>query len=345
MKNHELIILSNITAALLGLLTILLVYLMIRKSIYIRNRKAIEGYKDKYNPIIFKLITEGGLSRELNLLSTLQKKALEELLSRYARVLEGEEEERRLAEIAGLYLRDYYQKRLNNQRWSQRMNALYHIEDFKMRLLEKDVIQLLDRKRLSNEEAVHVLRILASFQYPRIFSIITDHFFALSEFDYRNIFLRLENNLFDQFILSFHKLSMIMQNAILDVISIKKDLSYLAFTENIFSSYTGEVKLRALKALAEVGYVKNIYPYMELLYSSKWQERMIAAKLIGALKEESGLPRLIELLHDQSWWVRSQAGQAIYQFPNGKGILGNVLETTNDVFARDMAWEWLHKGV
>jgi len=72
---------------------------------------------------------------------------------------------------------------------------------------------------------------------------------------------------------------------------------------------------------------------------------MVAAKLIGSLKEERGIQRLIELLHDQSWWVRSQAGQAIDQFTNGKEILRSVFETSNDVFAKDMAWEWLHKGV
>jgi HEAT repeat protein len=136
-----------------------------------------------------------------------------------------------------------------------------------------------------------------------------------------------------------------LQKAILDVISIKKESSYLLFTENIFAVYSGELRLRALKALAVLGSVKEINTYLELLYSSKWEERMLAAKLVGNLKEERGLNRLIELLHDQTWWVRFQAGQAICLFPNGKEILEQVYTTSTDMFAKDMAWEWLHKGV
>ncbi len=49
---------------------------------------------------------------------------------------------------------------------------------------------------------------------------------------------------------------------------------------------------------------------------------MLAAKLIGELKEEKGLNRLVELLHDQTWWVRFQAGQAIWSVPKWKGNIG-----------------------
>jgi hypothetical protein len=345
MHTQELFTLFIITATLFGILTILLVYLMIRKSVALKKRKAMESFKEKINPNLFEMLTEDSLSRKLNPGSPVEKNAMEELLSRYARILEGEQEKKRLTELAETFLSDYYRKRMKSKRWSQRMNALYHIEEFKMKQLQNDVLLLTNKKSLTTEETVHVLRILALFQFPQIFSLLTDRFFALAEYNYRSILIRLEATLFEQFLLSFHKVSQPLQKAILDVISIKKDFSYLSFIENIFSSYSGEVKLRALKTLAEVGYVKNSKPYKALLYSSKWQERMMAAKLIGALKEETGLPRLIELLHDQSWWVRSQAGQAIYQFPNGKGILRSVLETSNDAFAKDMAWEWLHKGV
>lgn len=62
-------------------------------------------------------------------------------------------------------------------------------------------------------------------------------------------------------------------------------------------------------------------------------------------KGKSAIPRLIELMHDRTWWVRSQATQAIIQFTNGKEILRTILESSKDTFAKDMAWEWLHKGV
>ncbi|WP_312475974.1 HEAT repeat domain-containing protein [Neobacillus sp.] len=345
MLNNELFILSALTISILSILVMLLVYLTFRKTIENKNRQTIENYKKKYNPLIFMIINEGSYSRKLTPETALQKKAIEELLTQYTKILEGEDEKQRLTELAGMYLTEYYQKRLNSKKWSTRMNTLYHIEDFNLNQFSNDVYMLTKKKQLSHQELLHILRILALFQYEPIVELITKHYRYLSEFEYRYILIRLSKQNFDQFVLNFHKSGFELQKAILNVISIKRELGYLAFLENVFSSYSGEVRLRALKALADIGFVKDSSPYLEFLYSEKWEERMIAAKLIGSLMEEKGIPRLIELLHDPTWWVRSQAGQAICQFANGYDILRSVLETSKDAFAKDMAWEWLHKGV
>ncbi|MEH7117924.1 HEAT repeat domain-containing protein [Neobacillus vireti] len=341
----ELMFLSVLTLSLIGILVILLGYLIIRKTIDIRKRKKIEQFRESYNPIISSILIEGSFSRKLVPETILQKKAIEQLLSRYTKVIEGEEEKKRLSELASMYLSDYYQKQLQSRKWSTRMNTLYHIEDFNMINLLEDVLRLLNRKRLSNQERIYVLRILALFQFSQLFDLLTTKFQHLTEFDYRHILMPLEQNKFDQYVLHFHHAELPLQKAIIDVIASKREVSYIHFLEKIFSSYSGEIRLRALKALAEIGYVKNSAPYLELLFSDKWEERMIAAKLIGSLKEEEAIPRLIELLHDRTWWVRSQAGHAISQFTQGKEILKSVLESSKDTFARDMAWEWLHKGV
>jgi HEAT repeat protein len=345
MINHEILLLTIITVSLIGLLFIMLLYLMIRKVNDIKKRKEIESYKNKINPIIFSVIVEGECYRALGFETAIKQKAIEELLSKYVKILEGEEESKRLSELASLCLQEYYRKLLKSKRWSRRMNALYHIEDFHMTNLQEDVVQLLTKKNISQQENIQGLRILASFQFLGFIDLLPNHYHYLSEYDYRSILMRLDYGLFDQFVLSFHKSSHPLQFAILDVISLKKEIIYRPFTENIFSTYKGEVRLRALKALAEIGYIKNVEPCLEMMYSPKWQERMVAAKLIGSLKEERGIPRLIELLHDQTWWVRSQAGQSISQFPNGRVIFQAVLEASKDTFARDMAWDWLHKGV
>ncbi|MBT2737407.1 HEAT repeat domain-containing protein [Bacillus sp. ISL-7] len=345
MLRNELFFLTILTITILGLLMVLLIYLTIRKAIDIKNRKAIEQYIENYQSILFTMLMEGGYSRGMIPKSVLERKATEKLLSMYSKVLEGEDEKKRLSELASMYLAEYYRKQLKSKKWSQRMNTLYHIEDFKLSLLIDDIHKLSQKKRISHEELIHTLRILALFQYENLFEMLTIHYNSLSEFEYRNILMRLEQQQFEQFILHFHKSSPPLQKAILDVISMKKEINYLSFLENIFSTYKGEIKLRALKALTEIGYVKNSDPYLELLYSTKWEERMVAAKLVGSLKEVKGISRLIELLHDQTWWVRSQAGQAICQFPNGHEILREVFETSKDAFAKDMAWEWLHKGV
>lgn len=345
MLNNEISILYLLTTSILSILVILLVYLTLRKAISIRQRKMIEIYKEKYNLLLFTALIESRYSRKLTPETMLQQKALEELLSSYTKILEGEDERESLSQLANHYLSGYYRNQLKSWRWSIRMNTLYQIEDFHMSHLVEDVNSLLNKRGLSHQELFHTLRILALFKFPHLLELLTARFDFLSEYEYRNILIRMEQKEFDQFLLHFHGSKQPLQKAVLDVISIKKETSYLSFLEKIFSSYSGEIKLRALKALAEIGFVSNIDPYLELLYSSKWEERMVAAKLVGSLKEEKGVSRLIELLHDSSWWVRSQAGQAISQFSNGKEILRHVLETSEDIFAKDMAWEWLHKGV
>ncbi|WHY01924.1 HEAT repeat domain-containing protein [Neobacillus sp. DY30] len=345
MINQEIMFLSIITLSLTCILSLLLLYLIIRKVRDIKKRREIEDYKNKVNTQIFSIIAEGQSFRGIRCETAIQQKAMEELLSKYVKILEGKEEKERLSNLASLSLEGYYRKRLKSKRWSHRMNALYHIEDFHMTNLKNEVVLLSKKKNITHQETIHILRILASFQFSGLKDMLPKHYNDLSEYEYRSILMKLTHSLFDQFVLDFHKSTPALQYAILDVISLKKALEYRSFTENIFISYKGEVRLRALKALAELGFVSNIEPYLQLLHSASWQERMVAAKLIGSIKAEKGIPRLIELLHDQNWWVRSQAGQSISQFPDGKAILQSVLETSEDAFARDMAWDWLHKGV
>ncbi|MED4227571.1 HEAT repeat domain-containing protein [Neobacillus cucumis] len=345
MLTHELLFLSILTLSLVGILALLLGYLTIRKTIEIQKSKKMEYYRGIYNPLISSILIEGSFSRKLNPDTVLQQKVIEQLLSRYTKVIEGEAEKERLSSLASMYLSDYYQKQLKSKKWSIRMNTLYHIEDFNMINLTESVYQLLNKKRLSHQELVHILRILALFQFSELFELLTTKYHELTEYDYRHILIPLETKKFDQYILHFHNARLPLQKAIIDVIARKREVSFTTFLEKIFSNYSGEIRIRALKALAEIGYVKKSEPYLDLLYSEKWEERMVAAKLIGTLKEKSAIPRLIELMHDRTWWVRSQAAQAIIQFTNGKEILRTILESSKDTFAKDMAWEWLHKGV
>jgi hypothetical protein len=341
---NELVFLSILTLFLVGILVILLGYLTIRKTIEIRKGKKVDHYREIYTPLMTSILIEGGVSRKLTPETVLQLKAFEQLLSKYTKVIEGEEEKVRLSKLASTYLSNYYQKKLKSYKWSTRMNTLYHIEDFNMVNLSEDVFKLLNRKRLSHQELIYILRILALFQFNPLFDLLTTNYQDLTEFDYRHIMIPLEQNKFDQYVLHFHHASLPLQKAIIDVIASKREVRYVQFLEKNFSSYSGELRLRSLKALAKIGYVRNSAPYLELLYSNKWEERMVAAQLMGSLKDEKAIPRLIELLHDRTWWVRSQAGQAISQFMHGKEILRTVFESSNDTFAKDMAWEWLHKG-
>lgn len=343
MLSKGIVILIWATIIISIMLFVLLSYLIIRKSIEIRTRKLIDKNKEKLNPHIFSHLYDGSISRFLITDSIIKLKAVEELLKKYTEILEGEGELRNLTALAELHLGEYYRVNLTSSNWSKRMNALYHIEDFQMTDLKPDVLKLVNKTTSTKDELVVGLRILAAFQHQGLYELLKDKN-HLSEFEYRNIFIRLNEEGLEPFIFNFHKSHHELQYAILEVMSVKKELRYVAFVESISENYSGEVRIRALKTLASIGYVKDVEKYMPLSKSSKWQERMVAAKLFGSLKDQAYITLLIDLLHDPVWWVRSQAGQSLMMFSNGKDLLQNVLRTSEDSFARDMAWEWINKG-
>ncbi|WP_053365371.1 HEAT repeat domain-containing protein [Bacillus sp. FJAT-27245] len=341
----ELYALSILAAVFIGILFLLLLYLAIRKTVANKKRAQVNEYKEKYNPYLFEYITEGAVSRKLVPRSRVEKKAVEELLAKYAEILEEGEERKNLTDLAVLHLTDYYRHKLKSRKWSSRMNALYSIENFKMGTLLKDLFTMLGQKRTSRDELIHILRILANFQFINLYEYLNRRFSLLSEFECRNILIRLEDGHFDQFTIGFHQARLELRHAVLDVIGVKKDIRYLPFLESIFQAYSGETRLRALKAIASIGYVSNLGDYLPLTTSGSWEERMLTARIIGSMRDEKGIPRLVELIHDPTWWVRSQAGQALAKFPGGSAILQEIVNTTKDEFARDMALEWINKGV
>ncbi|MFD2442985.1 HEAT repeat domain-containing protein [Bacillus sp. CGMCC 1.16607] len=344
MWENELLYLSIATVIILVIQSLILLYLIIRKSYEIRVGLKVDKHKKRYNERLMSYLIDGEVSR-VSLPNTNEKKrALEELLSKYAEILEGKEEKKNLFFLVDLYLADYYKDLLKSNKWSKRMNALYHIEEFNILTLENEVINVIKKKRVTKDEIVHGLRILSLFQNKNIFNELAINHTQLSEYDYRSILFVGNENHLDMFVLGFHNCQPALKNAILDMIGLKKELKYSPFLESVFKSSSGEERLRALKALAAIGYVKDISKYLPLCKSSNWQERMMIAKLLGKVKEKESISCLRDLLHDSIWYVRSQAAQAIKHFPNGQTILKDIYNTSNDHFAKDMAWEWINKG-
>ena len=327
-----------------GILLVLLLYLISRKAIENRHRKRVDSYKKRLNDKMVHSIFSGDFLRSLQADSNAKKSAVEELLSHYADILEGTEEKNNLKKLAESRLTAHYRKNLRSIKWSTRMNALYHIEAFGIESLKEEILGLLNRRRVSKEEKIRALAILSQFQSAQMFELLTKVYQDLSYLEYRNILFRLGGNGFDMFVLGYHSCQPQLKFAILDLIGLKKELKYIQFSETVFSISSGEERVRTLKSLVSLGYVRKLDQFLPLFQSVNWEERMLVARLAGVLKEEKTLPNLVQLLHDQSWWVRSQAGQSITMFSEGMELLHEVVSASNDTFARDMAWEWINKG-
>ncbi|WP_226676111.1 HEAT repeat domain-containing protein [Mesobacillus jeotgali] len=330
---------------LMGILIVLLIYLIIRKAMENRLRKIVEQHKIQMNDKVLHSILTGDFLRSIQADTKAKKLAMEELISKYSDVLEGAEEKKNLNLLAESRLSGYYRKALSNYRWSTRMNALFHIEAFQMESLKEDIQLLLKRSRISKSEIIKGLSFLAQIQHKGIFELVTEEYKDLSYLEYRSILSRLDEKNLEQFMLGYHSCQLQLKLAIIDLVGLKKDLAYLNFVESKFANSNGEERVRALKALAAIGHTSSVENFLPLLSSPNWEERMLAARLAGEMKCDQAIPGLVMLLQDPSWWVRSQAGQSITLFPGGKKILQEVIETSSDSFAKDMAWEWINKGV
>ncbi|MDL0436848.1 HEAT repeat domain-containing protein [Niallia sp. SS-2023] len=341
----EIMLLVVVAVGSISILLILLAYLIARKLLENNRRQQINDLKEKIAQDVFLFLQDRSYELSFSADSNIEKEALEELLTKYSDILEGDQERQSLRILAAANLTGYYRKNVNARKWSTRMNTLYHIESFQLVELKEELIKLAEQeKKRSKEEKIQIYRILASFQYTDIFMLINKQEY-LAEKDYRSILTRLEAPIFEEMIARFDECVEELKLAILDVMGVKKDLEHITFLENVFQTYEGELRLRSLKAISNIGIVSNIDNYFPLCQSSVWQERMMAARLLGFAKQETALKLLKELLHDQSWFVRSQAAESIMKYKDGTKVLEEVLQHSKDAFARDMAWEWVNKGI
>ncbi|CAM3783221.1 HEAT repeat domain-containing protein [Mesobacillus thioparans] len=343
--NDDIKFLLTVFEWLVAILMFLLIYLVARKASENRLREKVEEYKGQMNDKVLHSVLTGEFLRSLQADTKAKKLAIEELLSRYSDILEGTEEKKNLNLLAESMLGGDYRRALSSYRWSTRMNALFHIEAFQMESLKEDIQVMLKRNRVTKKEKIKGLSFLAQIQHKEIYKFVTEDYKDLSYLEYRNILSRLDEKGLEHFMLGYHSCQLQLKFAIIDLVGWKKNLAYLNFVESIFSNSNGEERVRALKALASIGHTRNEDNFIPLMSSPNWEERMLAARLAGEMKCDKAIQELVRLLQDPSWWVRSQAGQSITRFPEGKKILHQVIESSSDPFAKDMAWEWMNKGV
>lgn len=330
---------------LLCLLTLLLVYLMIRKARENNQRTKIEAYKEKHRDQMFAYIYKNKTTRMLVPDNEIKLRALEELLGDFANVLSGEQAEQNITSFATEYFVEYYRKNLTRRRWSKRMNTLYMIEEFNLSLLMPEVLALYHSKKVTKAEESQIFQLMSRFDYPEILEKIQRPKFSLSEFTYRSIFNKMTPSTLEFTIAKYHQLPYHLQLPLIDIIGVKNLVHKGPFLEHLLkASGKDEIKIRVLKVIAEVGYSLPTDLLKNYLTSTNWAIRMMAAKVCGTSREESLLPYLKTLLIDEHFSVRTQAAKSLLLYPKGDSILEEIIKTTDDMYARDMAVDWLERG-
>ncbi|AJY74107.1 HEAT repeat domain-containing protein [Paenibacillus beijingensis] len=255
--------------------------------------------------------------------------------------------------FADRYFHRYYAQRLNRRRWSNRMGALLYIERFRLHRLLPDVKELLLRRRLSDEERYLVYRVMASLQDKDITRILlSSPDRLLPAYVYRQILLVLEMPHLEQLIAAFDRCPLPLQESIIDILRTRNERTYplLELLERTLDHEQAELRIRALKALANFGYmsgdgVRRLCESFDLWRARSWQERLMVAKLMGSLKEAQFLPYLQEMIGDPSFHIRAEAAAAISRYKHGTEWLEFIRDHHSDRYARDMAGEILNRGV
>ncbi|MCA1055398.1 HEAT repeat domain-containing protein [Rossellomorea aquimaris] len=344
MFGDEIFYFSVVLVSLLLILLLLFSYLLIRKLTENNRRARVEKLKEDYRLALFQYLKEERDEFPVNFRSPLEVKALLELTSGFAKVLGGDAVRERIREFAETRFQSYIFKGLTHRRWSIRMNALYWIEEFNMRNMTVPLTRLYDSAKLTKSEEVQLLKIYIMNDDADIPKKLIDPRHPLTEFDYGSLFQSMSGQQLDRFIGLFEELPLMIRYALIESIGIRGRQSDSPFLQGLLDDQSVEIRIRALKAIVEMEYYLAPTLLTKHLVSSSWQERLMAIKACEFIRSPELLSYLEDLIGDQSFYVRSQAAQALLRLDSGKELLRQVAATREDTYARDMAEQWLERG-
>ncbi|WP_404448520.1 HEAT repeat domain-containing protein [Sutcliffiella horikoshii] len=327
------------------LLSILFIYMLVTKLIQNNHRQKIDQHKEELRAKVFEYLYRQNQDILEQDWKGKQWKAMEELFSDFADVVQGDEVQERITLFANTHFMEKYKRNLIHRRWSIRMNSLYAIEDFHLKSMVPYLLNIYEKRSLTQEERRQLLKILVRFQTNHWGELLKEPKWRLSEFMYRSLLGVMTESQFQVMVTNFDDFPEYIQLPVLDMIGIEGKREFFPFLENLLRISSGEKKIRILKAMNELGYSK-IMEWMEHVdfKESSWEERLMLSKLLGRTNHRESLLILTELLSDTHYDVRNNAAKSILSIKGGADLLYQVLETSEDRFARDMADEWLQRG-
>lgn len=338
-------ILSFSIAFIIFLLFLFLIFFFIVKATENYTNAKIKQYLEQHDKQWYPYFIEGKeLEANVAPHNRFELKAIEQLLIGYTKTVADNAVLSRISSFAELYLLKHYRKQLRRKKWSIRINTLYRIVDFRMRQMVPDVLEMLKRpKSYSKEEYIQIYKILVIFNHEDALSHLLEPKFPLGEFEYKKLLFDLEPAKLALFIDQFDELPEALKYIVFETTGIKHMAQYLPFLESRLVSEQSEIRIRALKSIIQIGVISNLELYLPFLHSAYWEERLMLAKLLAYVPSTQSTPYLRQLLHDPSWWVRSQATQTLRNSKLGKETLKSVIASSDDRYAIDIAIEALEK--
>ncbi|WP_019240628.1 MULTISPECIES: HEAT repeat domain-containing protein [Bacillus] len=336
---HFLLIIVIAFAIVLFCLYLYLVYIQLKETR--KQNKKTKYIKRKQRDWHEYLINDNDFSVTLVPKQEFEIQGVEEIFLAYIRNLTDETVQKKIKRFSNEYLTKHYAELLKSKSISDRILALYRIADFHMDYLIEDC-EKLEGYRISQEERFQLLRIYALFK-PKTFlkKLVAEE--NLSDYEFKKLLLTNDDWFVQELIEHLHKLTLDQQYSLIDTIGLKRNLDFLPFLENLLNHEDVEMRIRSLKAIYEIGIVKDINTYFSFVNSPHWEERLMVGKLFEYIPLSRTRPYLEQMIQDPSWWVRYQAANTIMNRKGGKEILQNFISTATDRYAVDIAKELLNR--
>lgn len=355
----ELGVIELLTGVFFLLLFVLYLYLMWRKYVNLAIKKRKEEWLEKHERDIKTYLQTGQLSETFIPARRYQFEALEDFFSEYLSSFKLESAEDPIALFADKYFVPAYQKRLQKGNWSTRMNTLYFIDLFRLRSMQDNLLLHLKSKRCSVEEIHQIYNILATFEFENFRDLFKETK-ELPPFLLSQVMSRLiDQHNVEHYLAIFHELAPYLQKGILEVVRDKnlrsENLQYLLEGLIQDESTDRELRIRAIKTIGSLGYLTSPEIILQLIDRNRedesyWNtpqaavEKMMVARLMGSIKRDCFLPYLDQLISDTTYMVRVEAAKSIRRYKHGKERLHQIATTHADLYAREIAMEWMERG-
>jgi len=338
---------------LMGMLFLIYIYLLITKILSSRVRLAKDSWLERNAPMIESYLAYAEDSCDIQLRKKYEFEAFEDYLSDYLEIFQLGSKGGRIKDLTAVSLTERYRKLLYSNRWSARMNSLFFIRLFRMDHLLEEVLTLLSSRHCTPKEQYEIYLFLAEVHNNHAVDLILKSNRSLPDFMLRELldrFISLEN--FEEYIVRFHQYPRDWRLCMVDVFRDKNLRSQPLFVllETIALQEDHELRLRAMKAIAALGYVTSPSFVVEL-FNKVCQngvdtaDKILLSRIMGEVRYSCFIPLLEHLIKDKSYLVRNESAKSIRKYKGGIERLLRIADTHADGFARDAALEWIEREV
>lgn len=252
------------------------------------------------------------------------------------------EERKRLEALAEILLVQPLTKELKSSVPARRLDALQQIEYYRIHALLPTVSTLHHMHELTMGEEKLRFNIWASLNEISVAERIRQTTVHLSNFEWLTILSKLNESSRTQLMQHIETYDETELILLLDAITFYSWSQYPEVIEYAFTyPIHSELFLRGIKAATETKFVISSDIVLRSLQAENWETRFLMLRYVHSGPYMDFFPFVRDRLRDSVFLVRKEAAVALHDTEEGRAILTEVKETSDDRFAREIAKEWL----